>query len=86
MMGIGEYASVAGEDAIPVDLRAHMWDHYRLARNSYSQLESVIRAHLAIGIVLTGNPVHQAQAEEAKQAVSAAGASENAPLGRKPVA
>ena len=46
LMGIGEYASVAGEDAIPVDLRAHMWDHYRLASNSYSHLEPVIRAHL----------------------------------------
>ena len=46
LMGIGEYASVAGEDAILVDLRAHVWDHYRLARNSYGQLEPVIRAHL----------------------------------------
>ena len=41
---------------------------------------------VAIGVVVTGDLVHQAQAEEGKQAVSAAGASENYPLGRKPVA
>ncbi len=41
---------------------------------------------VAIGIAVTGNLVHQAQAEEGVQAVSAAGASENYPLGRKPAA
>jgi ribonuclease Z len=41
---------------------------------------------VSIGIVVTGNWVHQAQAEQGNQAVSEAGASANAPLGRKPVA
>ena len=41
---------------------------------------------VSIGTDVTGNLVYQAQAEEAKQAVSAAGAGDNSPLGRKPVA
>ncbi len=46
----------------------------------------VLVVGLAIGIVVTGNLVHQAQAEEGKQAVSSAWASVSYPLGRKPVA
>ena len=43
---------------------------------------------VAVGIVVTGDlgPGHQAQAKEAEQAVSAAGASDNQSRGRKPVA
>ncbi len=41
---------------------------------------------VAIGIVMTGNLAHQAQAKESEQAVSAAGAQDNVPRGRKLVA
>ena len=39
LMAMGEYASVAGRAAIPSDLRAHLWDHYGVARRGFETID-----------------------------------------------
>jgi acyl-homoserine-lactone acylase len=46
MMGLGELASVVGEQGIDVDVRSHLWDHYGTAERRYRELRPELRAHL----------------------------------------
>jgi acyl-homoserine-lactone acylase len=46
MMGLGEYASVVGEEGVQVDLRSHLWDHYGVAKRQWEELRPEVREHL----------------------------------------
>ena len=43
MMGLGELASVVGEQGVEVDLRARMWDHYGVAKTRWPELHAEVR-------------------------------------------
>src|SRR5690606_14441086 len=45
-MALGELAEVAGEDAVPQDLLAHLFDHHGIAERQWPTVSPTIRARL----------------------------------------
>ncbi|MFQ5738967.1 MAG: penicillin acylase family protein [Acidobacteriota bacterium] len=46
LLALGEFASIAGEDAIEFDLRSRRWDHYGTARRHSETIDSNVRRHI----------------------------------------